>query len=90
MYCTLEELRNTVDKLIETQGENAGCAAFLFTCNDVFEFNEKTNQDDYFSAVFTEKILSEVGKSDYIMEEVGELIDDEIRIHKNMSTDYNI
>ena len=84
MYRTLSELRDSINKMIETQGENAGCAAFVFTQHDVFEFNEDTNQDDYFSTLFTEDVLANVGGSSYIYEEVCQMIDDVIRDRKGM------
>ena len=85
MYRTLAELRNSINEMIETQGENAGCAAFVFTKEDVFEFNEETNQDDYFSTLFTQDVLCDVAGSSYIYEQVGEMIDDAIRFRKGMS-----
>ena len=84
MYRTLSELRDSIDKMIEMEGENAPCAAFVFSCHDVFEFNEETDQEDYFPMSFTESVLSMVGGSDYIYEQIGELIDDSIRMQKRM------
>lgn len=85
MFRTLSELRDSIDKMIEMEGENAPCAAFVFTCHDVFEFNEETNQDDYFGMTFTTDVLADVGGSSYIYEQVGEMIDDYIRMRKGMS-----
>jgi len=82
MYRTLSELRDSINRMIETQGENAECAAFVFTQHDVFEFNENTNQNDYFSRPFTQDVLYEVGRSSFIYEQVAEMIDDEIRMRK--------
>jgi transcriptional/translational regulatory protein YebC/TACO1 len=84
MYRTLSELRYTLNKMIESQGEDAPCAAFVFTGHDVFEYNEETNQDDYFSTVFTQDVLADVGGSSYIYEQVGEMIDDAIRLRKKL------
>ena len=84
MFRTLSELRDSINSTIESQGENAPCAAFVFTQNDVFEFNEKTNQDDYFSSLFTQDVLADVGGSSYIYEQVGEMIDDAIRLRKQL------
>lgn len=84
MYLTLSELRDSINQKIVEQGENAPCAAFVFTQNDVFEFNEDTNQDDYFPTRFTEDVLDDVGGSSYIYEEVGEMIDDAIRLRKKL------
>ena len=84
MYRTLSELRDTINQLIESEGENAACAAFLFTQHDVFEYNEETNQEDYFSSLFTQDVLADVGGSDYIYEQIGEMIDDAIRLRKKL------
>ena len=86
MYRTLSELRDSIDKMIEMEGENAPCAAFVFSCHDVFEYNEETGQEDYFPMSFTESVLSMVGGSDYIYEQIGELIDDSIRMRKRMNS----
>lgn len=85
MFRTLSELRDTLNKMIESQGENAPCAAFVFTRHDVFEYNEETNQEDYFSSLFTQDVLADVGGSSYIYEQVSEMIDDVIRLRKNLS-----
>ena len=84
MYRTLSELRDSINQMIEQQGENAVCAAFVFTKNDVFEYNEETNQDDYFSTLFTQDVLADVGGCDYIYEQVAEVIDDAIRLRKKL------
>ena len=84
MYRTLSELRDSINCMIESQGEGAVCAAFVFTQHDVFEFNEDTNQDDYFPSLFTQDVLADVGGSSYIYEQVGEMIDDAIRLRKKL------
>lgn len=84
MYRTLSELRDSINQMIERQGEDAPCAAFVFTRHDVFEFNEETNQEDYFSSLFTQDVLADVGGCSYIYEQVGEMIDDAIRDRKKM------
>ena len=84
MYRTLSNLRDSVNRLIEQQGEDAPVAAFVFTQHDVFEFNEETNQDDYFSTLFTQDVLCDVGGCSYIYEQVGEVIDDAIRLRKKL------
>ena len=85
MYRTLSELRDSINQMIESQGENAACAAFVFTQHDVFEYNEEDNQDQYFPTLFTQDVLADVGGSSYIYEQVGEMIDDYIRMRKGMS-----
>ena len=85
MYRTLSELRDTINQMIETDGENAPCAAFVFTGHDVFEFNEETNQENCLSHLITQDVLCDVGGSSYIYEQVGEMIDDAIRLRKKLS-----
>ena len=83
MFRTLSELRDSINSMIESQGENAPCAAFVFTQHDVFE-NDKDDQEVYFSSLFTQDVLADVGGSSYIYEEVGEFIDDTIRLRKKL------
>ena len=84
MYRTLSELRDSINQMIESQGENAACAAFVFTQHDVFEYNEEMTQEDYFPSLFTQDVLADVGGSDYIYEQIGEVIDDSIRLRKQL------
>ena len=84
MYRTLSELRDTINQLIESQGEDAGCAAFVFTQHDVFEYNGEDNQEQYFPTLFTQDVLADVGGCDYIYEQIGEVIDDSIRLRKQL------
>ena len=84
MYRTLSELRDSINQMIESQGEDAACAAFVFTQHDVFEYNEEDNQDQYFPTLFTQDVLADVGGSSYIYEQVGEMIDDAIRLRKQL------
>ena len=84
MYRTLSELRDTVNRLIESQGEDAVCAAFVFTQDDVFEIVGENCDEVRFSKELTEDVLCDVGGSDYIYEQIGEVIDDSIRLRKGM------
>ena len=83
MFRTLSELRDSINAMIDAQGEDAPVAAFVFTKEDVFEYNEDNNQEEYFSTLFTQDVLADVGGSSYIYEQVGEFIDDSIRQRKN-------
>ena len=93
MYRTLKELKESVENLIEQQGEDSVCAAFIFTKNDVFYF--KNGEDGYpdlneefsLNEEFTSTVLSEVGESDHIYEQIGEIICDEVsRVLKTINT----
>jgi len=83
MFRTLAELRDSINQMIESQGEDAGCAAFVYTQEDVFEFDANDNEVR-FSKQLTEDVLCDVGGCDYIYEQVGEVIDDAIRLRKKL------
>ena len=85
MYRTLSELRDTVNRLIESQGEDAVCAAFVFTQDDVFEIVGENCDEVRFSKELTEDVLADAGGSDYIYEQIGEVIDDAIRDRKKLT-----
>jgi len=84
MFRTLSELRDSINQMIERQGEDAGCAAFVFTQDDVFEIVGENCDEVRFSKELTEDVLCDVGGSDYIYEQIGEVIDDSIRLRKGM------
>ena len=85
MYRTLSELRDSVNRMIEAQGEDAPVAAFVFTQEDVFEFVDGVeNEERHFPLVFSQDVLADVGGSSYIYEQVGEMIDDAIRLRKKL------
>ena len=84
MFRTLSELRDSIDKMIESQGENAGCAAFVFTQDDVFEIVGENCDEVRYSKELNEDVLADVGGSSYIYEQVGEMIDDAIRLRKKL------
>jgi maltoporin len=84
MFRTLSELRDKVDRLIDSQGEDAPCASFVFTKEDVFYYDDQNeinlNADD------TCKVLRLTGRTDYIYEQIGEVIDEEIgRIRRKIT-----
>ena len=82
MFRTLSELRDIINNLIDDQGEDAPCAAFVFTKQDVFAWNEE--EEVYFSTLFTQDVLADVGGSSHIYEQVGETIDDAISLRKKL------
>ena len=85
MFRTLSELRDSINRMIEKQSEDAPCAAFVFTQEDVFEFVDGVeNEEKHFPLVFSQDVLADVGGSSYIYEQVGEMIDDSISDRKGM------
>jgi len=78
MYRSLEDLRDSVDRLIADLGKDAPCAAFVYTQHDVYDVNEK---GDFIQKPLevAEDVLNEVGEDDYIYETIGRLIDEGLR-----------
>ena len=78
MYRKLSDLKQRVDDLIATYGEDHGVAAFLFCDSDVFTIDEN-HDEQYLNEEDAAQVLYEVGNTDYIYEQIGECIDDEVR-----------
>ena len=78
--------------MIDEQGEDATCAAFVFTKKDVFYYqmnDDGINLEEvetYLNDEDTEEVLNEVGSNDFIYEQIGEFIDDEVRRIRNRVT----
>ena len=77
MYRNLADLKQRVDDLIATYGEDASVAAFIFSPADVFTMDENFDEK-YLPDEDACEVLYEVGNTDYIYEKIGEIIDDEI------------
>jgi len=87
MYRTLSQLKDQVNQLIEQQGENATCASFIYTKEDVFYFDDIQDNEIYLPLDDTNQVLEEVGNTDYIYQQVSELIDDEVgRVRNQIHT----
>lgn len=79
MARTLKKLQDSIQKLIEQQGEDAPVAAFIFTQQDVFTLDEDMNQQVQ-SVEIAEQVLDSVeGDYDYLYEEIFNCIDSELR-----------
>ena len=78
MYRTLSELKSLVDCLIEQQGENATCASFIYTQEDIYQEDWETGEEVIISDDDKNQVLEEVGNTDYIHQQISELIDDEV------------
>ena len=77
MNRTLQQLKETVDRLIEHLGEDASCAAYIFTKEDVFTMDE--NGDEvYYDEETTNKVLNDLDETDYILEKAFDCISDYI------------
>ena len=78
MNYTLSQLRDRVNRLIEQQGEDAHCAAWIYTAEDAFLTNEDDEQEYVASddPVLSERIFNEVGNIDYIYTLIQECVDE--------------
>ena len=79
MNRTLQQLKQSVEKLIEQQGADASCAAFIFTKEDVFVENDDCEQVR-FSEEITNKVLRNLDKTGYVLEQAFDCIEDYIRV----------
>ena len=73
MNYTLWHLQQRVNKLIEQQGEDAHCAAWIYTAEDC-------RIDDEYPAIedseLAERIFNDVGNIDYIYTVIQECVDE--------------
>ncbi len=79
MNYTLKELQTKINKMIEVQGENAHCAAWIYTKEDCY-LKDKDGEIDYDNAVedplIVNRIMDEVGNIDYIYQVIQESVDE--------------
>lgn len=80
MNRTLQQLKESVEKLIEQQGADASCAAFIFTKEDVFNLDDEGNQVTL-SGIITNKVLNDLEETDFILEKAFNCIEDYIVEH---------
>jgi hypothetical protein len=77
MNRTLQQLKQSVEKLIEQQGADASCAAYIFTKEDVFEMDDDGNEV-HCDEEITNKVLNYLDETNYILEKAFDCIADYI------------
>ena len=79
MNYTLKELKDRVNKLIEQQGEDADCGAWIYTKEDC-HLKDENGEFDYDNVVedpeLIERIFDDVGNVDYIYQVIQECVDE--------------
>ena len=79
MNYTLKQLRDRVDQLIQNQGEDADCAAWIYTKEDC-HLKDEDGEIDYDNNVedpfLVRRIMEDVGDNDYIYQVIQESIDE--------------
>ena len=78
MNYTLKQLQDRITQLIENQGEDAYCAAWIYTADDCQI--ERNNGEIDFPTVgnpeLAERIFADVGNIDYIYQVIQECVDE--------------
>ena len=79
MNYTLKQLQDRVNNLIEQQGEDAHCAAWIYTKEDC-HLKDENGEFDYDNVVedadVIERIFDDVGNIDYIYQVIQESVDE--------------
>jgi len=79
MNYTLKQLQERVNQLIENQGEDAHCAAWIYTKEDC-HLKDENGQFDYDNVVEDTatlvRIFDDVGNIDYIYQVIQECVDE--------------
>jgi len=75
---TLSQLKQRIDKLIETQGEESPVAAFIYTKEDVVQYDDDFNEVEIEDNKIVEDVLFNVEDTDYIYTQIQDSIDDEL------------
>ena len=78
MNYTLKQLQEQVNRLIERQGEDAHCAAWIYTKQDCYledDLMKRTYPCDEHPEL-TERIFNDVGNIDYIYTVIQECVDE--------------
>jgi hypothetical protein len=76
---TLSQLKQRIDQLIETQGEESPVAAFIYTKEDVVQYDDDGNEVEIEDNTIIEDVLYEVEDTDYIYTTIQDIIDDELK-----------
>jgi len=79
MNWTLKQLQQRVNQLIENQGEDAPCAAWIYTKEDC-HMKDENGEIDYDLYVEDQEVLNrifdDVGNIDYIYQVIQECVDE--------------
>lgn len=88
MIRTLGQLQKAVDNLVKIQGEDALCASFIFTKEDVqiqdvqdddiYEIDCDSLEEAYPGIVVD--VLEDLGTSSYIYEQIAEIMQDKMNM----------
>ena len=84
MNYTLKELQERVNQMIEQQGEDVHCAAWIYTKHDC-HLKDEDGEIDYNNNVedaeVLQRIFYQVGDSDYIYQTIQDEVDESTEEH---------
>ena len=85
MNYTLKQLQERVNKLIEVQGEDAQCAAWIYTKEDI-HLKDENGEFDYDNEAdiapwLVSRIFDDIGNIDYIYQVIQESLDESVEEH---------
>ena len=75
---TLSQLKTRIDQLIERQGEESPVAAFIYTKEDVVQYDDDGNEVEIEDNTIIEDVLYNVEDTDWIYTQIQDSIDDEL------------
>lgn len=78
MARTLQQLKESIESMIDDQGEDAPVAAFIFTNEDVYVMDDDGNPDPV-SREIAETVLDNVEEYDHIFTEIFDVIEEELK-----------
>ena len=78
MNYTLKQLQDKVSQLIEQQGEDAYCGAWIYTAEDcvMYDENDEPQYPAHKNRELSERIFNDVGNIDYIYTVIQECVDE--------------
>ena len=79
MNYTLKQLQERVNNLIKVQGEDAQCAAWIYTAEDCVIRDEEGEELEFVAKhdpELAERIFNDVGNIDYIYTVIQECVDE--------------
>jgi hypothetical protein len=79
MARTLQQLKESVERLIEQQGNDAPVAYWIYTNEDVYVMDEDGNPDPV-SREIAETVLHELDEYDHIYTEIADAIEAELKV----------
>ena len=76
-FCPLKTLQSRVNRLIKEQGEDAPCAFWVYTSNDVCSFDDE--QEVFHDKKTTADVLANLHSADHIHSAIQDTIADELQ-----------